>query len=74
MTTKVTENKCFSGQMFISFIPKRMLLTIKEFVLVSARRKKSIPTKAHKPSQPDHHLSTAVKPMVLYYSSLKSVF
>lgn len=51
-----------------------MLLTIKEFVLVSARRKKSIPTKAHEPSQPDHHLSTAVKPMVLYYSSLKSVF
>ena len=64
MTTKVTENKCFSGQMF----------TIKELVLVSAKRKKSVQTKAHKPSQPDHHLSTTVKPTVLYYNSLKSVF
>lgn len=51
-----------------------MLLTIKELVLVNAKRKKSVQTKAHKPSQPDHHLSTTVKPMVLYYNSLKSVF
>ena len=51
-----------------------MLLTIKELVLVSAKRKKSVQTKAHKPSQPDHHLSTTVKPTVLYYNSLKSVF
>ena len=38
MTTKVIENKCLSGQMFISFIPKRMSLTNKELVLVSAKK------------------------------------